>query len=99
MLRPGLALLCKFYLAVRRTPPLNFLRNCSPSLMTMVPTLIASSIGAGWAPQSPSGLSHPASFDPSRSSAALWEGKIQIHPDTKADDPVMKRWGPIAKST
>ena len=67
--------------------------------MTMVPTLIASSIGAGWAPQSPSGLSHPASFDPSKSSAALWEGKIQIHPDTKADDPVLQRWGSVAKTT
>ncbi|KAH9945065.1 calcium-translocating P-type ATPase [Epithele typhae] len=74
-------------------------RVALPSIMTMVPSLIASSIGAGWAPQSPSGLSHPASFDPSRSSAALWEGKIQIHPDTKADDPVMHRWGTVAKST
>ena len=67
--------------------------------MTMVPTLVATSIGAGWAPQSPTGLSNPASFDPSKSSAALWEGKIQIHPDTKPDDPVMNRWGPIAKRT
>ncbi|KAM5537221.1 hypothetical protein V8D89_009154 [Ganoderma adspersum] len=71
-------------------------RVALPSLMTMVPSLIASSIGAGWAPQSPTGLSNPASFDPSKSSAALWEGKIQIHPDTKADDPVMKRWGSAA---
>ncbi|KAI0368013.1 calcium-translocating P-type ATPase [Pilatotrama ljubarskyi] len=74
-------------------------RVALPSIMTMVPTLIASSIGAGWAPQSPSGLSNPAQFDPSKSSAALWEGKIQIHPETKPDDPIMQRWGNIAKRT
>ncbi|KAL6301353.1 calcium-translocating P-type ATPase [Sparassis latifolia] len=67
------------------------------SIMTMVPTLVASSIGAGWAPQSPSGLSDPARFDPSKSSAALWEGRIQFHPDTKHDDPAFKRWGSIAR--
>ncbi|KAI6009320.1 Ca-transporting ATPase [Pisolithus marmoratus] len=44
-----------------------------PSIMTMVPTLIASSIGAGWAPQARGSLSDPARYDPSRSSAALWE--------------------------
>lgn len=61
--------------------------------MTMVPSLIASSIGAGWSPMSPSDLSNPAKFDPSKSSAALWEGKVQIHPDTKPDDPVYKIFG------
>ena len=60
--------------------------------MTMVPTLIASSIGAGWAPQARGSLSDPARYDPSKSSAALWEGKFQIHPDTKSDDPVFQ-WG------
>jgi len=64
-----------------------------PSLMTMVPMLVASSIGAGWAPQSGS-LSDPAHSDPSKSSAALWEGKIQLHPDTKPDDPAYTQWGP-----
>ncbi|EGN98945.1 hypothetical protein SERLA73DRAFT_90032 [Serpula lacrymans var. lacrymans S7.3] len=63
-----------------------------PSLMTMVPTLIASSIGAGWAPQMNGSLSDPARYDPSKSSAALWEGKFQIHPDTKPDDPLYKKW-------
>jgi len=62
-----------------------------PSLLTMVPTLVASSVGAGWMPQSGS-LSDPAHNDPSRSTAALWEGKIQIHPDTPADDPFVKKW-------
>jgi len=61
--------------------------------MAMVPSLVASSIGAGWAPQPQSGsLSDPAHFDPSKSSAALWEGKIQIHPETKPDDPVYQHW-------
>lgn len=64
-----------------------------PSIMTMVPTLIASSIGAGWAPQARGSLSDPARYDPSRSSAALWEGKFQIHPDTKSDDPIFQKWG------
>ena len=31
--------------------------------------------------------------DPSRSSAALWEGKLQLHPDTPKDDPAYKKWG------
>ena len=61
--------------------------------MTMVPTLIASSVGAGWTP-SRTGLSDPAQNDPSKSSAALWEGKIQLHPDTAHDDPAYQRWGP-----
>ncbi|KAG2341321.1 calcium-translocating P-type ATPase [Suillus weaverae] len=65
-----------------------------PSLMTMVPTLIASSIGAGWAPQSRGTLSDPARYDPSKSSAALWEGRLQIHPDTKPDDALYRtEWG------
>ncbi|KAI0682349.1 hypothetical protein BC835DRAFT_1424543 [Cytidiella melzeri] len=68
------------------------------SLMTMVPSLVASSIGAGWAPQSPSGLSDPAHFDPSKSSAALWEHKVQIHPDTKHDDPVYQKYGKYGKT-
>jgi P-type Ca2+ transporter type 2C len=66
--------------------------------MTMVPSLVASSIGAGWAPQSPSGLSDPAFFDPSKSSAALWENNIQIHPDTKPDDPVYQKFAKYANS-
>lgn len=68
-------------------------RTTLPSLMAMVPTLVASSIGAGWTPQI-GHLSDPATPDPSKSSAALWEGKIQIHPDTKPDDLAYRRWGP-----
>ena len=62
--------------------------------MTMVPTIVASSIGAGWAPQFGS-LSDPTSTDPSRSSAALWEGKVQLHPDTPKNDPAYKKWGAV----
>jgi Ca2+-transporting ATPase len=68
-------------------------RVALPSRMTMVPTLIASSVGAGWTP-SRAGLSDPAQNDPSKSSAALWEGRIQLHPDTRPDDPAYQRWGP-----
>ncbi|KAF8591205.1 calcium-translocating P-type ATPase [Ramaria rubella] len=63
-----------------------------PSLLTMVPTLVASSVGAGWSPH-PGSLSDPSNTDPSRSSAALWEGKLQIHPDTRTDDPVFQKYG------
>lgn len=59
----------------------------------MVPTLIASSVGAGWSPH-PGSLSDPSNVDPSRSSSALMEGKIQIHPDTSPDDDIYKKWGP-----
>ncbi len=45
-----------------------------PSLLAMVPTLIMTSIGAGWKPQEGS-ISDPAANDPSRSSAALYEGE------------------------
>ncbi|KAG9075178.1 hypothetical protein FS749_013176 [Ceratobasidium sp. UAMH 11750] len=62
-----------------------------PSLMAMVPTLVVSSVGAGWAPQ-PGKLEDPAGTDPSKSSSALWRGQFQIHPDTKPDD-VIRKWG------
>jgi P-type Ca2+ transporter type 2C len=63
-----------------------------PTLMTMVPALVASSVGARWA-ATPSLLHDPANGDPSRSSAALWEGKLQLHPDTKSDHPAYAKWG------
>ncbi|THH32252.1 hypothetical protein EUX98_g1955 [Antrodiella citrinella] len=82
----------------RKAVPQPETRVATSSLLTMVPTLIASSIGAGWASQSPGALSDPSNHDPSKSSAALWEGKIQIHPDTKPDDPAYQRWGAAAKN-
>ncbi|KAH7342030.1 calcium-translocating P-type ATPase [Rhizoctonia solani] len=62
-----------------------------PSLMTMVPTLVVSSVAAGW-PHGPGRLEDPAGSDPSKSSSALWRGQFQIHPDTKPDD-VVHQWG------
>ncbi|KAF8149645.1 calcium-translocating P-type ATPase [Pholiota molesta] len=63
------------------------------SILTMAPTIIIGAVAAGQAYLQPGSLSDPAHNDPSRSSAALWEGKLQIHPDTSADDPVYKQFG------
>ena len=63
-----------------------------PTLMTMVPALVASSVGARWT-ANPSLLHDPGNTDPSKSSAALWEGKLQLHPDTKSDHPAFTKWG------
>ncbi|KIM26857.1 hypothetical protein M408DRAFT_25117 [Serendipita vermifera MAFF 305830] len=63
-----------------------------PTLMTMVPALVASSVGARWT-ANPSQLHDPGNTDPSRSSTALWEGKLQLHPDTKRDHPAYTKWG------
>jgi Ca2+-transporting ATPase len=64
-----------------------------PSLLAMVPTLVATTIGAGWAPQSGGSLSDPAGADPSKSSAALYAGSVQIHPETDPNDPFLQKWG------
>jgi Ca2+-transporting ATPase len=59
----------------------------------MVPSLVASHIVAPvWQPRGGS-LSDPAGFDPSRSSAALWENKFEVHPNTPRDDPVFRLLG------
>ncbi|KAF8972113.1 hypothetical protein BDZ97DRAFT_1752724 [Flammula alnicola] len=62
------------------------------SVLTMAPTLMIGAVAAGQAYLQPGSLSDPAHADPSRSSAALWEGKLQIHPETSADDPVYKQF-------
>jgi len=59
--------------------------------MTMVPTLIASSVGAGRTQGA--SLSDPAYNDPPQLSAALWEGKIQLHPCAGTEDPDYQRRG------
>ena len=51
-----------------------------PSLLTMVPTLVATTICAGWVPQK-GDLANLARQDPSRSSVALYDGRITIHPE------------------
>ncbi|KAG6844224.1 hypothetical protein H0H87_008672 [Tephrocybe sp. NHM501043] len=64
------------------------------SLMTMVPTIIAGAVAAGQRTSTTTGsLSDPAGSDPSKSSAALWEGRLQLHPDTPHDDPAYQRYG------
>ncbi|KAI0046577.1 calcium-translocating P-type ATPase [Auriscalpium vulgare] len=64
-----------------------------PGILTMLPSLVASGvIGSNWA--NPRGsLSDPAGFDPSRSSAALWENRFEVHPDTPDNDPVFRILG------
>lgn len=62
------------------------------SILTMAPTLMAGTIATGQSYMQPGSLSNPAQTDPSKSSAALWEGKIQLHPDTDKNDPAYKRF-------
>ncbi|OCF76311.1 calcium-translocating P-type ATPase, PMCA-type [Kwoniella mangroviensis CBS 8886] len=67
-----------------------------PSLLTMVPTLIAGTVGAGahWVHQTGSAsLSNPAGADPSRSTAELFQGKVQLHPQTDRNDPLYTKFG------
>jgi Ca2+-transporting ATPase len=70
-------------------------RPRSSALLAMVPTLVASTVGARWTPAAAEGasLSDPARADPSRSSAALWAAHVEVHPDTKTDDYAFRRWG------
>lgn len=58
----------------------------------MAPTIVLGAIASGSSYLHTGSLSDPAHADPSRSSAALWEGKLQIHPDTAADDPVYRQF-------
>lgn len=67
-----------------------------PSLLAMVPTLVAGTVAAGshWAqPILPrEAFGNPAQ-DPSRSTAELFSGKVQMHPDTDPNDPLIKKYG------
>ncbi|KAG7444251.1 calcium-translocating P-type ATPase [Guyanagaster necrorhizus] len=63
------------------------------SLLTMAPTMMAGAVAAGHSYIKSGNLSDPAHNDPSVSSAALWEGKLQLHPDTPRNDPVYKKFG------
>lgn len=68
-----------------------------PSILAMVPTLVAGTIGAGsgWANrvEENQGLDNPAGFDPSKSSANLSKGKLTFfEPDVNSD--VYKKYGP-----
>jgi P-type Ca2+ transporter type 2C len=59
--------------------------------MAMLPAAVAASVGTDW--KSPGSLSDPADSDPSKSSTALWDGNLQVHPDTKPDDPIFSLLG------
>ena len=60
--------------------------------MTMAPTILLGAIASGSSYLQPGSLSDPAHTDPSKSSAALWEGKLQIHPDTEPNDAVYRKF-------
>jgi len=62
------------------------------SVLTMAPTIVLGAIASGSSYLHTGSLSDPAHSDPSKSSAALWEGKLQIHPDTAPDDPVYRKF-------
>jgi hypothetical protein len=59
-------------------------------LLGMVPTLV---VASNRQPRVNVSLSDPNDFDPSRSSAALWEIKVEVHPDTPCDDPAFRILG------
>jgi Ca2+-transporting ATPase len=67
-----------------------------PSLLTMVPTLVAGGIGAGhnWVSQVNNlALANPAAQDVSRSQVDLYAGRVQLHPDTDPSDPMYAKFG------
>ncbi|KAJ7659945.1 Ca-transporting ATPase [Mycena rosella] len=76
-----------------RTARLSQEKERPVSLLAMAPTLMMGTIAASHAWTQPGSLSDPTHSDPSRSSAALWEGKLQLHPDTAKDDPLYQRFG------
>ena len=64
-----------------------------PNMLAMAPALIAAGVGAGWQPKQNAALHDPGNSDPSKSSADLWAGKLQLHPKTNQNDPAYKKWG------
>ncbi|KAF9514593.1 hypothetical protein BS47DRAFT_1392337 [Hydnum rufescens UP504] len=65
-----------------------------PSLLAMVPTLVATTIGAGWVPQE-GDIADPAQSNPSKSSEQLAIGSgIHFHKDTPRDDKLRRKYSP-----
>ncbi|KAG6918647.1 hypothetical protein DXG01_012766 [Tephrocybe rancida] len=88
------SIVLKGKMALKRSNSDAKLSMRTSSLMTMVPTLIAGAVATGQRTSMNVGsLSDPAGTDPSKSSAALWEGRLQLHPDTPHDDPAYQRYG------
>jgi len=77
-----------------RQAKLNQTEQPIASILAMAPTMVMAAAVAGgtYKQPTPGSLSDPAHADPSKSSAALWEGKLQIHPETDKNDPVFKRY-------
>ncbi|PWN42098.1 calcium-translocating P-type ATPase [Ceraceosorus guamensis] len=65
------------------------------TLMALVPAIVTASIGAGWRPTNPpnASLADPAVGDPSVSSWQLYQGAIQMHPETDRNDPFLNTVG------
>ncbi|KAK7033038.1 calcium-transporting ATPase [Favolaschia claudopus] len=76
-----------------RTARLSQEKERPVSLLAMAPTLMMGTIAASHAWTQPGNLSDPTNSDPSRSSSALWEGKLQLHPGTDPKDPLYERFG------
>ncbi|KAJ7727318.1 Ca-transporting ATPase [Mycena maculata] len=76
-----------------RTARLSQEKERPVSLLAMAPTLMMGTIAASHAWTQPGSLSDPTNSDPSRSSSALWEGKLQLHPQTDRSDPLYQRFG------
>lgn len=66
-----------------------------PSLLTMVPTLVGGSVGAGgWvATANMSTLGNPAAQEATRSTTDLYKDKVQLHPETDPNDPLYAKFG------
>ncbi|BEI91925.1 uncharacterized protein CcaverHIS019_0407450 [Cutaneotrichosporon cavernicola] len=69
-----------------------------PSLLTMVPTLVGGSVGAGgtWVTMTqghPSALANPTAHEASQSTTELYAGRVQLHPDTDPNDPMYAKFG------
>lgn len=69
-----------------------------PSLLTMVPTLVGGSVGAGgtWVSMTqthPSALANPTAHEATQSTTDLYAGRVQLHPDTDPNDPMYAKFG------
>jgi len=69
------------------------LHEASVQVTNMPAMAPAAGIGAGWQAKQGDALHDPGNCDPSQSSADLWAGKLQLHPNTDHSDPAFKKWG------
>ncbi|KIY48162.1 calcium ATPase [Fistulina hepatica ATCC 64428] len=70
----------------------------STMIMSMAPTLMASAVAAGQSWMRHGSIANLIGADPFISPAALWEGKIQVDPDTDRSDDAYRRYGKQAAS-